>query len=126
MLEVFGGIPPAEGARQPLVDVVDRGKEIIVSAELPGVDKKDIQLSVEEDSVSIKAERKAEVEEAREEEGYYFRERSYASYSRRVPLPAEVIPEKAAAEFKNGILTVSLPKRHPEEPREKGHRVEIK
>ncbi len=125
MLDVFGGFPTMHGERQPLVDVMDKGAEIVVSAELPGVDKKDIELNVEENTISIKAESKEEVEKSKEEEGYYFHERSYSSYARTIPLPAEVIPEKASAEFKNGILTVTLPKKHPE-AKGRGHSIEIK
>lgn len=125
MLDMFGGLPAAGDERQPLVDVVDKESEIVVSAELPGVEKENIELSVDEDSLSISAESREEANESKEERGYYFHERSYSSYNRTIPMPAKIIPEKASAEFNNGILTVVLQKEHPEEPKGKGFKVEV-
>jgi len=98
---------PFEG-KMPRVDVVDRDNEILVKAELPGVDKKDIDVSVTENSVTIKG---TTSHEEKEEKGDYYRsEISHGAYSRMVPLPADVDADKAKAKFKDGILELTLPK----------------
>ena len=94
--------------KTPKVDVVERDKEIIINAELPGVDKKDLDISVTNNSVTIKG---TTSHEDKEEKGDYYRcEISQGSYSRTLSLPAEVDEEKAKAKFKNGILKLTLPK----------------
>ena len=125
MFDIFPFQEMDSGIREPLVDVIDKGNSLQITAELPGVDKKGIEINVEENSVAIKAESKHEAREEREKEGYYFHERAYERFFRKVPLPAEVIPNKATAEFNNGILTIDLPKKHPEE-RGKGFKLQIK
>lgn len=111
--------------REPLIDIVDRGKELEVAAELPGVDRKDIELSIDGRSLSLKAKTGFEKKEEKEKEGYYYHERNYSSYYRTIPLPAEVIADKANAEFKNGILRITMPKKTANEI-PKGKRIEIK
>lgn len=92
----------------PHVDVMEGDKEIIVSAELPGMDEKDIDLSIQKEALTIRGEKKVE----REEKGrdYYRMERSYGSFSRTIPLPAEVDMDKVEAQFRKGVLNVTLPK----------------
>lgn len=98
---------PFEG-KMPRVDVIDREDEIIVKAEVPGVDKKDLDITVSENSVSIKG---STCHEEKEEKGDYYRsEMSSGSFSRVVPLPAEVDAEKARSKFKDGVLELTLPK----------------
>jgi len=98
---------PFEG-KMPRVDVVDRDDEIIVKAEVPGVDKKDLDISVTENSVSIKGNTS---HEEKEEKGDYYRcEMSSGSFARVVPLPADVDAEKARSKFKDGVLELTLPK----------------
>jgi len=96
------------GAFSPSIDVKESDKDIAVSAELPGMSDKDLDVSLGRDSLTIKGEKKEEKEERGKD--YYRMERSYGSFSRTVPLPAEVDTEKAKAEFKKGVLTVTLPK----------------
>ena len=111
--------------RRPLVDVVDKGKEYIVKAELPGVTKDDIKVEVSEDSLEISSEKS--VEEKEEKEGFVRRERRYSNFYRSIPLPAEVVPGKADAELKEGVLTIRLPKAKPEETKaKKGKKVQVK
>ena len=93
----------------PQVDVTETDKEIKVCAEIPGVDPKDIDVSVENDTLTIKGEKKYEREE--KEKGQYRMERSYGSFERAIELPAEVDESKAKAEFKKGVLRLILPKR---------------
>jgi HSP20 family protein len=104
----WGDLPmPFEG-KMPHVDVVDREDEIIVKAEVPGVDKKDLDISVTDNTVSIKG---STSHEEKEEKGdYYHCEISRGSFSRVVPLPAEVDAEKASTKFKDGVLELTLPK----------------
>lgn len=113
------------GIREPLIDIVDKDDALEITAELPGVDKKDIKINVLEDSVALKAESKTEIEKKQEKKGYYFHERSYSSFSRVIPLPTEVIAEKTKANFKNGILTLILPKKYPTEKKPRGFEVKI-
>jgi HSP20 family protein len=105
-MEPFMGRPL--GAFSPSVDIKDSEKEIRVSAELPGMDDKDVDVSLSKDSLTIRGEKREEKEDKGKD--YYRMERSYGSFSRTIPLPAEVDTDKAKAEFKKGLLTVTLPK----------------
>jgi HSP20 family protein len=90
------------------VDVVDRENEVLVKAEVPGVDKKDIDISVGEDTVTIKGETR---HEEKEERGDYYRcEISRGAFSRTVALPAVVDGARAKASFKDGMLELVIPK----------------
>ncbi|MCX8030524.1 MAG: Hsp20/alpha crystallin family protein [Thermodesulfovibrionales bacterium] len=92
----------------PKVDIVESEKEIKVLAELPGIDEKDIEVTLNKDSLTIKGEKKEEKEEKKE--GYYRMERAYGAFSRTIQLPIEIEPDKAEAQLKKGVLTVTLPK----------------
>jgi HSP20 family protein len=106
----------------PKVDVKEEDKEIVVAAELPGMDQKDIDVTVTKDSVRISGEKKHE--EEKEEKGYYRRETSYGTFERVVDLPTEVDESKAEAEFSKGVLTIRLPK--SEEAQAKQKKIKIK
>lgn len=93
----------------PQVDVTETDKEIKVCAEIPGADPKDIDVSVEDGRLTIKGEKKYEREQ--NEKGQYRMERSYGAFERTIALPAEVDEVKAKAEFKKGVLKLTLPKR---------------
>jgi HSP20 family protein len=98
---------PFEG-KMPRVDIVDRDEELVVKAELPGVDKKDLDISVTENAVTIKG---STSHEEKEEKGDYFRsEISRGTYSRTLTLPSDVEADKAKAKFKDGVLELTLPK----------------
>lgn len=92
----------------PKIDVKEDKKNIVISAELPGLEEKDIEVSLSHDSLRIKGEKKMETEDKKE--GYYRLERSYGSFSREVPLPKEIDPDKVTAAYKKGILKVTLAK----------------
>jgi HSP20 family protein len=100
-------ILPLNG-RFPRVDVIDDETEVVVRAEVPGVEKKDIDISVGEDSVTIKGSTRHEEKESKGD--YYRHELSTGAFSRTVGLPAAVDGTKAKAEFKDGILELTLPK----------------
>ncbi len=92
----------------PKIDVIETDKEIKISAELPGMDEKDLDVSVNKDSITIKGEKKAEKEDKGKD--YYRMERSYGSFCRTVPLPVEINVDKVEAKFNKGILNIVLPK----------------
>lgn len=92
----------------PSLDVSETKDNFVVKAEVPGIDAKDIDISLTGDVLSIKGEKKQEREE--KEEDHHLVERSYGSFSRSIRLPAEVEPGKIKASHKNGILKVTLPK----------------
>ncbi len=100
----------------PLVDIVDKKDNILVKAELPGIDKKDVKISIGENSLTIRGEKKEEKEVKKED--YYCCERAFGAYSRTIDLPVEVDKNKAKATFKNGILEITLPKKEEVKPKE--------
>lgn len=93
---------------QPSVDIENRKDKVILHIDLPGIDKKDVDVNVQSKKVIVRGDRKAEKEIKKKD--YYQKERSYSGFYRSVPLPAIVIPEKAKSEFKNGTLKVTIPK----------------
>jgi HSP20 family protein len=109
--------------KQPLLDIKDTGKEIIIEAEMPGIPKENIEINVTENSIEISGKIKSEEEE--EKEGYYRQERSYSTCYRQIPLPADVIPSKVDATLEDGILHIILPKKKPT-AKKKGHKVKVK
>ncbi|MFQ5809091.1 MAG: Hsp20/alpha crystallin family protein [Armatimonadota bacterium] len=106
----------------PNVDMYETDEEVVVKAEVPGMTKDDLEVSVTEDAITISGETTAE-EEAKEE-SYTRRERRYGKFTRRLPLPAAVRLDEAKAKFADGILEVRVPKEaEPEE--EEGRKIEI-
>lgn len=95
-------------AFSPNIDISETDKEVVISAELPGIEEKDIDVSLTKDSITIKGEKKEEKEE--KGKNYYRMERSYGSFSRTIPLPVEIDSDKTTAEFKKGVLTIKMPK----------------
>jgi HSP20 family protein len=96
------------GGFSPRIDVTEDGKKIKISAELPGMDEKDIDLSMQNDTLTIKGEKREEKEDKGKD--YYRMERSYGSFIRTIPLPVEVDTDKVEAKFKKGVLSITLPK----------------
>jgi len=126
----FGGIFPAPfedfdlplTGFSPRVDVAETDDEVQVTAELPGMEEKEIEVTLDGDALRIRGEKKAENER---KDGEVFRsERYYGAFDRVVPLPCEVENGKAEAEFKNGVLTVTLPK--TERSRSRRRKIEIR
>jgi len=120
---VFPSQASLPALKQPRIDVLDLGNSLQVVADMPGVQKEDIEINLTPERVEISAESSTETE--RKEEEYTYRERGYASYRRVLDLPADVLPDKAEATFKNGVLEMNLPKKEPTEV-EKKTRVQIK
>lgn len=109
---------PHMEARLPKMDVIERDEEIAIRAEIPGVAKEDLEVSVTDDRITIKGHSRHETEE--EKGSYHRRETRRGFFSRTLPLPASVDGDKAHATFKDGILELTLPKM------EKAKRVTLK
>ena len=105
-LEPFFG--PDISSYSPKVDVKEGDKEIRVLAELPGMDEKDINVTLNKDSLTLRGEKKEEKED--NEKGYHRLERSYGSFCRTISLPVEIENDKVSASYKKGILTITIPK----------------
>jgi len=93
----------------PAVDVVESEKAYEITADLPGMDEKNIEVKVADGVLSVKGEKQEEKEEKKK--NYYLQERSFGSFQRSFELPESVDPDKIEARFKKGVLTVTLPKR---------------
>jgi HSP20 family protein len=107
----FGDAPFAPGFLEgwaPTVDISETPKEFIVKAELPGVDPKDVDVSLSGDLLTIKGEKKKETEDKDAE--HYFAERFWGTFQRSFKLPAPVHEDKIQAAYKNGVLKIRLPK----------------
>jgi HSP20 family protein len=107
-LSSWSGFGESLGAFSPQVDVKETDQEIKVLAELPGLDEKEVEVSLSRDMLTISGEKKQETED--KGENYYRMECSYGSFKRSIPLTTEVEADKVEARFKNGVLTVTLPK----------------
>ncbi len=112
--------PWAEGEWFPALDVAETNDQVIVRAEIPGMEPKDIEVTLSDDSLSVRGEKKEEKEEKKK--NYHRRESHYGSFSRVIRLPALVDTAKAEASYDKGVLTVTAPKME----KEKTKRVEIK
>lgn len=112
-----GGFMESFGDFSPRVDVTENEKEVRITAELPGLEEKDIDVSLNNDTLTIRGEKKAEKED--KGDNYYRMERSYGSFHRSIPLPTEVNSDQCDATFKNGVLQITLPKVHSKESAKK-------
>lgn len=127
MTRLFTGVMPANfnreemthGAWAPSVDIYEDKERLILEAELPGMNRDDFEISVENNVITLKGERK--FEKKTEGDNYHRVERSYGTFTRSFTLPQTVTAEGAAADFENGVLRVSLPKREET----KARRIEI-
>lgn len=112
LLERFlGEVPSPEflgGTWQPRLDMSETKETLTIKAELPGLESQDLDVSVSGDVLTIKGEKKQEKEE--KDEQHHVVERSYGAFMRMVRLPAPVAQDKVKASFKNGVLTINLPK----------------
>ncbi len=112
---------PSIGLRMPTIDLYEDNDAIVVKADIPGLAKEEIELTVSGDLMTIKGEKKKE-EEVKEKD-YYRRERSYGSFARTVQLPCEVKGDDIRANFKDGVLEIRCPK--TEEAKKKSVSVKI-
>lgn len=121
-LPSFGFRGNGPGKLMPRTDVSETDKDIVVTAELPGVKEKDIDVAISDDMLTIKAEKKSEKEEKDKER--HVVERSYGLFERSLRLPYACDSGKAEAKFENGVLTITLPK--PAEKQIKTQKIEVK
>jgi len=110
----------ARGAWSPSVDIYENKEQIVLEAELPGMNRDDFDLSVENNVITLRGERHFEKKD--ESDNYHRVERAYGSFTRSFTLPNTVSADGATAEYKNGVLRVTLPKREET----KARRIEIK
>ena len=118
------GIPPwrertAADVWAPQIEVFQKDNELVVRADLPGMKRDDVTVEVTEEAVTIQGERRHESEEERE--GFYRSERIYGSFYRVIPLPEGAITDQAKANFRDGVLEITM----PAPPKSKGRRIEI-
>ncbi|GCA49971.1 spore protein SP21 [Sinorhizobium sp. KGO-5] len=116
--DVLRGRPLQRGTQEagrmmPEIDVSETEKEVRICAELPGVKGEDIDVSLNDDTLTIRAEKKFERKD--DQENFHFRERSYGTFQRSLRLPYSVDPEKIRADFADGVLTLALPKGREQE-----------
>ena len=100
--------PQGLTAVSPRFDVSETDEAVSVSAELPGMEEKDVEVTLDDRALTVKGEKKQEREENKR--NYYLSERSYGQFQRTIPLPEGIDKDKAKAQFKKGVLTVTLPK----------------
>jgi HSP20 family protein len=100
---------------KPAVDVYDNDNTIVIKAELPGVDKKDIVVHVTGKFLTLKGERSSENEVKKDK--YHRKERSYGKFERIFTLPVEVDPDKITADYKDGVLKIDIPKPEEQKPK---------
>ncbi len=106
--ETPGALGETWGPFEPRVDVQDKDKELVVTAEIPGVSEDDLDIQLEDNTIVLRGEK--EYADEYQEGTSHTRERSYGSFIRRVPLPVEVDEDNASAKFKNGVVTIRVPK----------------
>ncbi|HKE57989.1 MAG TPA: Hsp20/alpha crystallin family protein [Pyrinomonadaceae bacterium] len=119
-LRTFGDEGIGRGAWNPSVDIYENKDQIVLEAELPGMKQEDFDLSVENNVITLKGERR--FEKTDDTDNYHRVERSYGSFTRSFTLPQSVSGEGATAEYNNGVLRVTLPKREET----KSRRIEVK
>ena len=122
----FGGLPSlstsADYALMPSLEMHEQDGKLMINAELPGVDEKDIDLSVEDDVLTISGEKKSEFKD--KQNGGYRTERMYGRFSRAVRLPFSVDASKVEARYDRGVLKLTIPR--PAEAQQKTKKIEIK
>src|ERR1051326_1670011 len=107
--------PMTTAAWNPSVDIFENDNEVVVKAELPGMEAKDIDVKLENNILTLRGERRFEKEA--KEENYHRVEREYGAFSRVFSLPVTVNPDKGTAEYKEGVLKIGLPKKKEIKPK---------
>lgn len=107
--------PVKSGIAMPKIDIKEKKDAVVVKAEIPGVLEEDVEVEITDNVMTISGEKKEEKEE--DKDGYHYRESHTGSFSRSFSLPSEVAAEKAEAEVKNGVLTITVPKVEAKKPK---------
>jgi HSP20 family protein len=116
------------GTLAPRIDVSETSKDMTLTVELPGVEEKDIDVSLSGNMLTIKGQKKSEQEDRKDEDGRVFHrvERSYGSFQRTMTVPFDAEPDKVSAQFKDGVLTVTLPKPQQAIDKPQTRRIEVR
>jgi len=101
---------PAHVNLVPSMDVTETDKEIVIAAEMPGLERKDVDISIEDDVLTIRGEKKVETKKDDKDKNYHITERSYGMFYRALQLPPGVEPSKVQATMSNGVLKITIPK----------------
>jgi HSP20 family protein len=112
---LFGETELSTRSWAPAVDIYETDNDIVLKVELPGIDAKDVEVRVEDNTLYLKGERKQEKEV--KEQNYHRVERSYGSFARSFSLPNSIDANKVKAEYKDGLLTLAMPKREEAKPK---------
>jgi HSP20 family protein len=115
LARAFGNEEPSSRAWMPPVDIYETDDKLVLKAELPGINPNDVEVRVEDNTLYLKGERKFEKEV--KEENLHRVERSYGSFSRTFALPGSIDADKVQAEYKDGVLTLTMPKREEAKPK---------
>lgn len=113
---------PAQTNLLPSIDVTESDKEIEITAELPGLERKDVEISVDDGIITIRGEKKVETKEEDKNKNYHVSERGYGVFFRAIQLPAGVDPASIQATMSKGVLRVAIPKPAKPEPK----KIEVK
>ena len=123
-LEPFRGIAPSLGTKMPVVNVAETDKEFEITAELPGIEEKDVDVSLADGVLTVKGEKKEEKED--KSKNYYLAERSYGSFQRSFRLPDNADDKNITADVAKGVLTVKIPKIAQKEPTARERKIKVK
>jgi HSP20 family protein len=115
------------GMLAPRIDMAEDDRSVTLTAELPGVNESDIDVSLVGDQLTIKGEKRSEHEDKKDAQGYSLHrtERSYGAFQRTVTVPYRVDPDLVAAQFRDGVLRITVPKPADALSRDQGHKIEI-
>jgi HSP20 family protein len=94
----------------PRIELKEKDAEVVIFAELPGLKESDVEVTLTDNVLAIRGEKKIEKTEEEKDRGYTYSERSYGAFERRIPIDAEVLADKVQATFADGVLTITLPK----------------
>ncbi len=122
-MPTLGGRAEGQNFVNPSFEIAETEKEFHVSAELPGLTEKDVEVSMEDNLLTIKGEKKEEKDE-KKKKNYHLYERRYGSFQRAFSLPENSDADKIAATVKNGVLEIVIPKKEPSKPKTK--KIEVK
>lgn len=107
--------PSEKGAATPAIDIIDKNNEVVVRAEMPGVKKEDIDISFQDNALTVKGEIKED--DGVKDENYAYSERNYRYYARSISIPFKVNPDRIKASLKDGLLTIQFPKAEELQPK---------
>ncbi|MDX1482874.1 MAG: Hsp20/alpha crystallin family protein [Alphaproteobacteria bacterium] len=122
-LEPFKGVAPSFGAKMPVVNVSETDTAYEITAELPGIDEKDVEVSLADGVLTVKGEKKEEREE--KEKNHYLSERTFGAFQRSFRLPENADDKKISADVAKGVLTVKIAKKAPAKKAEKERKIKV-